>query len=88
MTPAEIEQRREQLNAEWATVNEQLDLLAEIRTIPWDESPADMEARLLLALDSLEYEFGCLYFLERDGKLPHGLTLQSVTGEAKDGAPK
>ncbi len=53
MTLAEIEHRRQQLDAEWAAVNEQLELLAEIRTIPWDESPADMETRLLLALDSL-----------------------------------
>ncbi len=75
MTPAEIEHRRQQLDAEWAAVNEQLELLAEMRTIPWDESPADTEARLLLALDSLEYEYGCLYFLERDGGLPRGLSL-------------
>ncbi len=75
MTPAEIEHRRQQLDAEWAAVNEQLELLGEVRTIPWDESPADMEARLLLALDSLDYELGCLDLLERDGELPAGLVL-------------
>jgi hypothetical protein len=43
-----------------------------MRTFPWDKSPADMETRLLLAMDSLEYELGCPYFLERDGELPAG----------------
>jgi hypothetical protein len=44
-----------------------------MRTISWDESPVDMEARLLPAMDSLEYELGVLYLLERDGELPAGL---------------
>jgi hypothetical protein len=75
MTPAEIEQRRRQLAAEWADIGVQLEWLAEMQTVPWDESPADMEARLLLALDSLEYELGCLDFMERDGQLPAGWEL-------------
>ena len=75
MKPAEIEQRRRQLAVEWDDIDAQLEWLAEMRTVPWDESPADMEGRLLLALDSLEYELGCLDFIERDGKLPAGWVL-------------
>jgi hypothetical protein len=31
-----------------------------------------MEGRLLESLDSLEYELGCLDFIERDGELRAG----------------
>jgi hypothetical protein len=78
MTPAEIEQRRRQLAVEWDDVDAQLEWLAEMRTVPWGEAPADMEGRLLLALDSLEYELGCLDFLERDGELPAALELAAA----------
>ena len=70
MTPAEIERRRRQLAAEWFDVEAQLQRLAELHTTGSDESPADMEARLLCDLDSLEYELGCIYFLDRDSRQP------------------
>jgi hypothetical protein len=72
---AEIDQRRRQLAVEWDDIDAQLEWLAQMRTVSSDESPADMEARLLLALDSLEYELGCLDFIEWDGKLPPGFEL-------------
>jgi hypothetical protein len=75
MIPAEIEQRRDEFAAEWDGVDAPPKWLAELQTIRSDESPADMEGRLLEALDSLQYELRCLDFLERDGELPRRLKL-------------
>jgi hypothetical protein len=57
----------------WEIVNVQLDQLGSLRVMPGDVSPAEVEERLLQQLDEIEYEAGCLYFLERDGRLPPGM---------------
>jgi hypothetical protein len=49
--------------------------LAELRVVTGNESPADVEDRLLQRLDEIEYDAGCLWFLERDGTLPPGMEL-------------
>ncbi len=60
MTSTDHQHRREQLQAEWEEVNEQLGMINDMCTIPWPESPADMEVRLLKALESIEYELGMM----------------------------
>ena len=73
MSPADLQRRRAELEAEWAYVKTQLTRLADLHVVPGDESPADVEERLLQRLDEIEYETGCLWFLERDGRLPPGM---------------
>lgn len=73
MSPADIQRLGDELDAEWGDVNMQLAQLADLRVVPGGESPADLEDRLLQRLDEIEYDAGCLWFLERDGRLPPGL---------------
>ena len=73
MSPAELQHRRAELDAEWQRSITQLERLAGLRVVPGNESPADVEGRLLQRLDEIKYHAGCLRFLERDGRLPPGL---------------
>jgi hypothetical protein len=76
VSPAELQSRRAQLDADWADVNSRLAQLAELRVVLGKQSPADVEEHLLQRLDEIEYEAGCLWFLERDGMLPPGMDLR------------
>ena len=73
MSLAQQQRRRAGLDVEWDGVNSQLTRLADLSVVPGDESPADVEGCLLQRLDEIEYDAGCLWFLDRDGRLPAGL---------------
>jgi hypothetical protein len=70
MTPEEIQLCREYLNKERAGVIGLLEWIHEMRTLPGDESPADLEARLLEDQDSNDLASKCLDILERGEELP------------------
>ncbi len=70
MTPKEIQLCREYLNKERAGCIGLLEWIHEMRPIPWNESPADLEAWLLELQSSNDFESECLDTLERGEELP------------------
>ena len=56
MTPEEIERQRKELFARWLRAQKRMRDIIEMRTIQEDGSPADLEARLVEELASIERE--------------------------------
>jgi hypothetical protein len=70
MTPEEIQRCREYLNKERAGCIGLLEWIHKIRTLPGDESPAELEGRLLERQYSNDIEREYLDILERGEVLP------------------